>query len=66
MPLLRWINYIDRNLFKDFSGFYELPYLANNPTLMIDSVLKLPISVHNHKEQAIYTNNDVAQGVMLY
>jgi AraC-like DNA-binding protein len=66
MLLKNWINYIEKNLFRSHAGFFELPYLANNPQLMIDSILLLPISHHNGQQQAIYTNNDFTQGVMHY
>ena len=66
MPLKNWDNYIEKNLFKNHASFYELPYLANNPQLMVDSILKLPISIHNQSDQAIYTNSDYKKGVMRY
>ena len=66
MPLKNWVNYIEKNLFRDHAGFFELPYLANNPKLMVDSILKLPVSRHNPAEQAIYTDNQFTKGVMRY
>lgn len=66
MILKSWVNYIEKNLFRDHAGFFELPYLANNPKLMVDSILKLPVSRHNPAEQAIYTDNQFTKGVMRY
>lgn len=66
MPLENWDNYIKKNLFRDHSGFYELPYLANNPQLMVDSISELPVTSHKPAEQSIYTNNNFTSGVLHY
>jgi AraC-like DNA-binding protein len=66
MCLKNWDLYIEKNLFRNHAGFYELPYLANNPQLMVNSILKLPVSRHNPEEQAIYTDNQFINGVIRY
>jgi AraC-like DNA-binding protein len=66
MHLSKWENYIAEHLFFDHNGFFELPYLSNNPQLMVDSVIKLPVSNHILLEQAIYTDNPFTKGVMRY
>ena len=66
MPPDKWINYLRKNLFKKHDGFFELPYLSNNPQLMLDSIINMPVSDHNKLEQAIYTDNPFTKGVMRY
>lgn len=66
MLLSEWLNHIQQNLFKAHDDFYELPYLSNNPQLMVDSIMKFPISRHNPSEQAIYTDNEFTKGVIRY
>jgi AraC-like DNA-binding protein len=66
MSFKNWAFYIEKNLFRDHAGFYELPYLANNPQLMVDSILKFPISRHKPSEQAIYTDNEFTKGEIRY
>ncbi|MBC7866440.1 MAG: hypothetical protein H7X88_02795 [Gloeobacteraceae cyanobacterium ES-bin-316] len=66
MPLNRWTTYINKNLFVNHGDFFELPYLSNNPKLMVESILKLPVSTHQESEQAIYTDNPFTKGVMRY
>ncbi|MGF2412512.1 helix-turn-helix domain-containing protein [Ferruginibacter sp.] len=66
MRLSKWGNYIDEHLFFDHDGFFELPYLSNQPQLMVDSVIAIPVSNHLLAEQAIYTDNPFTKGVMRY
>lgn len=66
MHLSKWENYIAEHLFFDHNGFFELPYLSNSPQLMVESVIKLPVSNHVPSEQAIYTDNPFTKGVMRY
>lgn len=66
MPLSDWKVYLHKNLFREQQGFYELPYLSNNPGLMLDSIIAMPVSQHKPQEQAIYTDNPFTTGVMRY
>jgi AraC-like DNA-binding protein len=66
MPPDNWKDYLRKNLFKKHDGFFELPYLSNNPQLMVDSIISMPVSDHNRLEQAIYTDNPYTKGVMRY
>ncbi|SHG28734.1 AraC-type DNA-binding protein [Flavobacterium segetis] len=66
MNLTKWLQYLKPNfkLYKD--GFFECPYLANSPQMMIKSAIKTPTSKHVAAEQAIYRNNPFTKGVMRY
>jgi AraC-like DNA-binding protein len=66
MPLKRWNEYLQTNLFKKQDGFFELPYLSNSPQLMTESIIRMPVSSHNQQEQAIYTDNPFSKGSMRY
>jgi len=66
MPLTKWNAYLKKNLFSNHDVFFELPYLSNSPELMVESVLKMPVSKHQKSEQAIYTDNAYTTGVMRY
>ena len=66
MPLTKWNAYLKKNLFLNHDGFFELPYVSNNPGLMVESILRLPVSKHHTSEQAIYTDNEYISGVMRY
>ncbi len=66
MPSNSWKTYLQKNLFRQEQGFYELPYLSNNPELMLQSIIEMPVSEHKINEQAIYTNNPFTSGVMRY
>jgi AraC-like DNA-binding protein len=66
MPHKRWVDYIKTNLFSEQEGFFELPYLSNDPQLMVDSIAGIPVSDHKVQEQAIYTNNAYTKGIMRY
>lgn len=66
MPFTKWNTYLKKNLFSNHNGFFELPYLSNSPKLMVESILKMPVSNHQKSEQAIYTDNIYTSGVMRY
>ena len=53
MPLLKWSNYIQKNLFSDNDVFFELPYLSKSPDLMVQAVICMPISEHKIKLQLL-------------
>ncbi|HEY6142584.1 MAG TPA: AraC family transcriptional regulator [Flavobacterium sp.] len=61
-----WDKLIQKYLFFDRDGFFELPYLSNSPIKMVDSIIKIPIAKHKPLEQAIYANNPFCKGVMHY
>ena len=66
MNLSKWIQFIKPNLkfYKD--GFFEFPFLANTPELMIESTIKTPGSKHIAKEQIVYRNNPFIKGTFRY
>ncbi len=66
MPLERWSAYFKKNLFSNHDGFFELPYLSNSASLMVESVIKLPVSRHEATEQTIYTDTPFTSGAMRY
>ncbi len=64
MPHRKWIDYIKTNLFSEHEGFFELPYLSNDPQLMVQSIMDISVAEQKLQEQAIYTNNPYFHGVM--
>ncbi len=66
MPLERWSSYIKQHLFYNHGGFFELPYLSNSPSLMVESVASLSASDHRPLEQTIYTDTAFTKGAMRY
>lgn len=66
MPLRKWKEFTENHLFKGQDGFFELPYLSNNPQMMVDSIAALPVSVHLEADQEIYTDNSYTKGSLLY
>lgn len=66
MSLNSWSAYLQKNLFSNQNGFFELPYLSNSPRLMVESIIKMPVSNHIKLEQAVYTDNSFTKGIMRY
>ncbi len=66
MDIKKWFQFIKPNFNFYVDGFFEFPYLANTPELMIESTIKTPGSKHKVNEQAVYRNNPFIRGVMRY
>ena len=66
MILSKWLQFIKPNLnfYKD--GFFEFPFLANTPELMIEATIKSPGSKHDAKEQLVVRNNPFINGTFRY
>ncbi|MDR7208187.1 AraC family transcriptional regulator [Flavobacterium piscis] len=61
-----WAEVIQKYLFFYRDGFFELPYLSNSPQEMVNSIIKIPVTLHKSVEQVIHTNNPFCKGVMHY
>ncbi|MGY5353938.1 helix-turn-helix domain-containing protein [Wenyingzhuangia sp. IMCC45467] len=66
MNLSKWFQYIKPNIQFFQNGFFEFPFLANSPELMIESTIKTPGSKHVKKDQAVYRNNPFTKGSFFY
>jgi AraC-like DNA-binding protein len=66
MDRSKWLQYITPNFKLHQDGFFEFPYLANSPQIMIKSTIKTPTSKHVLEEQAVCINNPFTKGVMRY
>lgn len=66
MNLKKWLQYVQKYLFNPKEGFYELPYLSNSPKIMLESLEKLPVTLHQLAEQSIYLNTPLCKGVLRY
>lgn len=66
MKINKWLQFIKPNLnfYKD--GYFEFPFLANTPELMIEATIKTPLSRHVPEEQTVYRNNPFTKGEMRY
>jgi AraC-like DNA-binding protein len=66
MKLSDWYQFIKPNLKYFQNGFFEFPFLANTPELMIQSTIKTPGSKHDPKEQIVYRDNPFIKGTFRY
>jgi AraC-like DNA-binding protein len=66
MALSRWSKLLQKYLFYYKDGFFELPYLSNSPRIMVDSLIKNPVSNHKPLEQGVFSNNLFCKGTMYY
>ncbi|NJB81844.1 helix-turn-helix domain-containing protein [Wenyingzhuangia aestuarii] len=66
MNLAKWFQLIKPNLKLYQGGFFEFPFLANTPELMIESTINTPGSRHIKKDQAVFRNNPFTKGEFFY
>ena len=66
MILTKWFQFIKPNLKFYQDGFFEFPFLANTPELMIKATIKTPGSKHDAKEQLVLRNNPFIKGTFRY
>ena len=66
MNIIKWLIYIKNNIRLPVDGFFELPYLANSPQIMVESTINAPTSKHNVTEQSISRDNIFTKGTMRY
>lgn len=66
MPLYELLKNSQENLFKSHDGFYDLPYLSNNPGLMVESFSSLIITSHNKSAQILSSDNAYFKGEQHY
>ena len=66
MNLTKWYQFIKPNLKFYQSGFFEFPFLANTPELMIEATIKTPGSKHHVKDQLVVRNNPFIKGTFRY
>lgn len=66
MNLTKWLQFITPNLSFYQDGFFEFPFLANTPELMIEATIKTPGSKHHAKEQLVVRNNPFIKGTFRY
>ena len=66
MILSKWLQFIKPNINFFQNGFFEFPFLANTPELMIESTINSPGSKHDPKQQYVYRNNPFIKGSFRY
>ncbi|TDE42161.1 AraC family transcriptional regulator [Flavobacterium rhamnosiphilum] len=66
MTIDNWPKHIQKYLFLLKDGFFEFPYLFNSPEVMLDSIIKLPITDHVPSKQSIYLNTPLYEATMRY
>ena len=66
MDVRKWLQFIKPNLKFYKNGFFEFPFLANTPELMIKATIETPGSKHNINEQKVYRNNPFIKGTLQY
>jgi AraC-like DNA-binding protein len=66
MQALDWPSFLSENLFSNFDGSYELPYLSNSPQLMAESLAQVPATEHNRLRKLISSDNLFFKGVLHY
>ncbi len=53
-------------LFTYKEGFFELPFMANSPAVMLESIKKMPFNKHSVDNQTVTTNNPFTEGTLHY
>jgi AraC-like DNA-binding protein len=66
MTIDNWPKHIQKYLFLLKDGFFEFPYLFNSPQVMLDSIIRLPITDHIPSKQSIYLNTPLYEATMRY
>jgi AraC-like DNA-binding protein len=66
MTLNNWFRYIQKYLFHLKDGFFELPYMSNSPQMMLDGILKLPVTSHKSLQRCIGLKTPFCKGTMRY
>lgn len=61
-----WITHFKSLLFTFKDGYWQLPYLANDPAVMINSLHSMPFNKHDGEKRIIYTNNPFCKGQLCY
>lgn len=61
-----WKAHLRENLFKNHSGFFELPYLSNTPLHMLDSIAAFPHATHNKDQKLIHSDTEFLKGGLHY
>jgi AraC-like DNA-binding protein len=61
-----WLAKMKKYLFTYSDGFYELPYIANSPELMLASFSYMPFTKHDVKRKSFTTNNVFIKGAGHY
>lgn len=61
-----WLGQIKKYLFTYSDGFYELPYIANSPELMLASFSYMPFTKHDAKRKFFSTSNLFIKGTGHY
>jgi AraC-like DNA-binding protein len=66
MTIDNWPKYIQKYLFLLKDGFFEFPYLFNSPQVMLDSIIRSPVTDHVSSKQCIYLNTPLYKATMRY
>lgn len=61
-----WPKHIQKYLFLLKDNFFEFPYLFNSPQMMLDSIIKLPVTNHAASKQYIDLNTPLYKAIMRY
>lgn len=60
----RWFLDFRKYFYYYRDGFFELPFVGNNPQTTIESAIRLPFKKYNAKQQKITTDNPFIKGEM--
>ncbi|WP_166922366.1 helix-turn-helix transcriptional regulator [Flavobacterium poyangense] len=61
-----WPKHIQKYLFLLKDSFFEFPYLSNSPQMMLESIIKLPVTNHAASKQYIDLNTPLYKAIMRY
>lgn len=64
--LNKWFINFQKYFFTYKDGFFELPYLANNPKTMVKSFAKMPFNKHYINKNCFISNNPFIYGELYY
>jgi AraC-like DNA-binding protein len=62
----KWTELVQKYLFLNKDGFFQLPYISNSPVAMVESLTNTSVNTHEVLQKAVSTNNRFCSGIMRY
>lgn len=66
MVLDDWPKFLEKNLFYVKEDFFQIPFLFNSPSMMLESLFRFPLTKHNEKEGELYLESAVLKEKINY
>jgi len=62
----KWFSTFGKSFFTYKDGFFEVPYLANSPRALVQTLIKSRFVKHNENDQTLKSNNPFLRGITCY